>query len=212
MHTFSHLFIQLAIECKALSFGEFVLKSGRVSPYFFNAGAFSNGLALAKLAECYRLALNASDNGFDMVFGPAYKGIPLAAALACEYAHAEQRDLPWAYDRKEAKDHGEGGVLVGAPLNGRVVIIDDVISAGTSARYATDLIRSSGAEVACVLIALDRQERGQSELSARQQLEQDNIPVVSIATLDDLVHYLDNNPEMLDYRTAMLDYRAKWGI
>ena len=211
MQTFSRAFIELAIECNALSFGEFVLKSGRVSPYFFNAGAFSRGLALAKLAECYRLALNASGCSFDMVFGPAYKGIPLAAALACEYARAEQRDLSWAYDRKEVKDHGEGGVLVGAPLNGKVVIIDDVISAGTSARYATNLIRTSGAEVACVLIALDRQERGQSELSARQQLEQDGIPVVSIANLDDLIGYLDSTPKMLDYRAAMLDYRAKWG-
>ncbi len=185
-------FFKLALAKGTLRFGEFTLKSGRVSPYFFNAGGFDDGESLERLAACYATAIIEARINFDMLFGPAYKGIPLAAAIAMALHQGHSRNIPFAYNRKEAKDHGEGGVLVGAPLRGRVLITDDVISAGTSVRESIDLIRNAGAVPAGVAIALDRQERGMGEKSAAQEVESKfRLPVVSIAGLDDLIRYLD---------------------
>jgi orotate phosphoribosyltransferase len=184
-------FFELALRKGNLRFGEFTLKSGRISPYFFNAGGFDDGESLGKLAECYADAILGSGISFDMLFGPAYKGIPLAAATAVALSQRHSKNVAYAYNRKEAKDHGEGGVIVGAPLAGRVLIIDDVISAGTSARESIELIEGAGAQVAGVAIALDRQERGQGELSAVQELRRAHgIPCVAIATLNDLIGFL----------------------
>ncbi len=192
MQVWSQQFIEEAIRCEALRFGEFTLKSGRHSPYFFNVGQFNSGRLLRVLSHCYRQALQASGIEYDMLFGPAYKGIPLAAALACAIDEHEQHEVPYAYDRKEAKRHGEGGRLIGAPIGGAVVIVDDVISAGTSARYSADLIRQAGGRVAALLVALDRQERGQSTtITASAELEQSGIPVIAIATLADVMNHLD---------------------
>lgn len=189
-------FFKLALRKGNLRFGEFTLKSGRVSPYFFNAGGFDDGESLAELADCYAEAIVDSEIHFDMLFGPAYKGIPLAAATAISMSRRYQRNVPYAFNRKEAKDHGEGGVIVGAELAGRVLIVDDVISAGTSARESIELIESSGARPAGVAIALDRQERGEGERSATAELTRTfGIPCVSIATLDDLIAYLTHDLE-----------------
>jgi orotate phosphoribosyltransferase len=205
-------FLQLALRVQALRFGQFTLKSGRVSPYFFNAGAFCTGAALAGLARAYAATLQASGVQIDVLFGPAYKGIPLVAALACALVEQGQ-DLPYAYNRKEAKDHGEGGVFVGAPLRGRVLIVDDVISAGTSVRESVALIRAQGAEPAAVLIALDRQERGQHELSAAQEVQQQfGIPVLAVAGLDDLLALTERDPTLAPYRAALAQYRADYGV
>ncbi len=218
-------FIRFAHKSDVLRFGEFKLKSGRVSPYFFNAGLFSDGLKLGALAEFYaRTLLDAERKGriaFDMLFGPAYKGITLASATAVALARHE-RNVAFAFNRKEAKDHGEGGVIVGAPLAGRVVIVDDVISAGTSVRESVDLIRAAGAEPAGVLIALDRRERGGdaervTARSAVQEVEQDmGIPVVSIAGLEDVLAFLDSGTEaataLADHRQPIADYRARYGV
>jgi len=191
MQDYKRQFFELALRKGNLRFGEFTLKSGRVSPYFFNAGGFDDGASLAELSECYADTIVDSGVEFDMLFGPAYKGIPLAAATAVALATRHSRNVPYAYNRKEAKDHGEGGVVVGAPLQGRVLIIDDVVSAGTSARESIELIRAAGAELAGVAIALDRQERGQGELSATQELSgSHHVPCIAIATLDDLIAYL----------------------
>ncbi len=207
-------FLELAVTVQALRFGDFTLKSGRQSPYFFNAGQFCSGNALHQLCKCYRQALKHAGIEFDMLFGPAYKGIPLAAALASEYAlpreNDQPRDIPWAYNRKEVKDHGEGGNLVGAPLSGRVVIIDDVVSAGTSAREAVSFIQAAGAQPAALLVALDREERGQGELSAKQELAKDGIPVISIARLQDLIGFLGQAKNLQQHRQAMLDYQTLW--
>jgi len=217
MQAWSQQFIEEAIRCEALRFGEFTLKSGRQSPYFFNAGQFSSGRSLHILSHCYRQALQASGIAHDMLFGPAYKGIPLAAALACAMHEHEQRDLPYAYDRKEAKQHGEGGQLVGAPIQGKVVIIDDVVSAGTSARYSAELIRHAGGTVAGLLVALDRQERGQSAtITASAELAQDAIPVIAIATLADVIAYLDTHQgesKQLNsaLHKAVAQYQQSWG-
>lgn len=205
-------FLRLALQANALGFGEFTLKSGRISPYFFNAGRFDSGAALAALAGCYADALEAAGVGFDVVFGPAYKGIPLATALACEYAR-RGRDLPLAFNRKEAKDHGEGGSLIGAPLQGRVLILDDVISAGTSVRESVSLIREAGAEPAGVVIALDRMERGVSEHSAVQEVRASfGLPVLAVATLEDLIAYLSGSPELLTNLEAVRAYRDRYGV
>lgn len=191
MQDFKQRFFELALRKGNLRFGEFTLKSGRLSPYFFDAGGFDDGASLGELAACYADAIAESGVDFDMLFGPAYKGIPLAAATAVAFAQRQGRNVAYAYNRKEAKDHGEGGVLVGAPLAGRVLIIDDVISAGTSARDSIELIRQSGAEVAGIAIALDRQERGEGELSATQELSHRyGFPCIAIATLDDLIRFL----------------------
>lgn len=212
MSDFRRDFIAFAVEQNVLRFGEFITKAGRTSPYFFNAGLFYTGAALGSLSRFYAKAIEASGLQFDVLFGPAYKGITLAAATSVALADAG-RDTPFCYNRKEAKDHGEGGVLVGAPLKGRVLIIDDVISAGTSVRESVEMIRAAGAEPAGVVIALDRRERGQGELSAVQEVARDyGIPVISIASLDDLLTFLENKPEMVENRNRVEAYRTQYGI
>lgn len=210
-------FLELALAKGNLRFGRFTLKSGRVSPYFFNAGGFDDGASLAALADCYTDAIIASGVRFDMLFGPAYKGIPLAATVAVSFSKRHGRNVPFAYNRKEAKRHGEGGQLVGAPLRGRVLIVDDVISAGTSVRESVAWIRDAGAEPAAVAIALDRQERGQGPQSAAQEVEAEfGMPVVPIARLDDLLTWLErrspseNINEMIDI-AALRAYRERYG-
>jgi len=212
MIKFRQDFIRFAVQQKVLCFGEFKTKAGRISPYFFNAGLFNDGASLRNLSQFYAQAILASGIEFDMLFGPAYKGIPLAAGTAI--ALAEQgRNVPYCYNRKEAKDHGEGGKTVGANLHGRALIIDDVISAGTSVRESVELIRSAGAEPCGVVIALDRMERGQSELSAVQEVQSNyGIPVISIATLDDLLGYLQEESEMMQNLHATQSYRDKYGV
>ncbi len=208
----SREFIAFACELGVLRFGEFKTKAGRLSPYFFNAGLFNDGASLARLSAFYARRIAASNLAFDVLFGPAYKGIPLAAGTAMSLAGLG-RNTPYAYNRKEAKDHGEGGTLVGAKLDGRVLIIDDVISAGTSVRESVELIRAAGATPAAVIIALDRQEKGQGELSAVQEVEQNyGIPVISIARLADLIDYLSGHPELETHLAAVRDYRARYGI
>ena len=212
-------FIQFALEANVLSFGEFKTKAGRLSPYFFNAGGFNDGARLSALGRYYAKALQESGLQYDMLYGPAYKGITLAAATAIALA-ADGRNVPYAYNRKEAKDHGEGGSLVGAPVKGKVVIIDDVISAGTSVRESVKLIRDAGAEPAAVLIALDRMEKSGTateigDKSAVQAVEQEfGLPVVAIANLADLMAFLTNssNAELTNYLPAVKAYREKYGI
>ena len=208
---FSQDFIAFACNCGVLRFGEFTTKAGRKSPYFFNAGLFNDGASLGRLCDYYALTIQASGIEFDVLFGPAYKGIPLAAATAVALAHLGQ-NVPYAYNRKEAKDHGEGGTLVGAPVRGKVLIVDDVISAGTSVRESVDLIRAAGAEPVGVVIALDREERGQGALSAVQEVTQSYaIPVISVARLTDLIDYLGGNAELENNLAAVRDYRARYG-
>jgi orotate phosphoribosyltransferase len=209
---FRQEFIEFALGCKVLRFGEFTTKAGRLSPYFFNAGLFNDGQSLARLAEFYAKAAEAGGVGFDMLFGPAYKGIPLVAAISMALAQ-RGRNFPFAFNRKEAKDHGEGGSIVGAPLTGRVLIVDDVISAGTSVRESVELIRAAGAMPAGVLIALDRQERGLGELSAVQEVQRDyGIPVIAVAGLRDLMAYLEHHPEFSSHQTAVTRYREQYGV
>jgi orotate phosphoribosyltransferase len=208
----SREFIAFACELGVLRFGEFKTKAGRLSPYFFNAGLFNDGASLARLGDFYARRIMAAGLHFDVLFGPAYKGIPLAATTAMALA-SQGRNTAYAYNRKEAKDHGEGGTLVGAPLEGRVLIIDDVITAGTSVRESMELIRAAGATPAAVLIALDRQERGQGELSAVQEVERNfGIPVVSVASLTDLIDYLSGHPELENKLAAVRAYRALYGV
>lgn len=205
-------FIDLCLELGVLRFGEFKLKSGRTSPYFFNAGLFKSGRALAALGRHYAQAIQTANLGYDMLFGPAYKGIPLVATTAIALADQHGRDAPWAFNRKEAKDHGEGGTIVGTPLAGRVLIVDDVITAGTAIRESVNIIRSAGATPMGVLIALDRQERGQSERSAVQEVEQDlALPVTSIVKLQDLIAHVETHGEMAQL-DALRRYRAQYGI
>ena len=212
MHDYQREFIRFAIASDVLRFGSFTLKSGRDSPYFFNAGLFASGAALARLGRYYAAAIVDSGIGFDMLFGPAYKGIPLASATAVALADHHDRDLPYAFNRKEAKDHGEGGVIVGAPLAGRVLIIDDVISAGTSVRASLELIEAAGAQAAGVAIALDRQERGTGALSAVQQVESEyGLPVAAIVRLDQLVEYLAEDAAMTASLAAIQAYREHYG-
>ena len=208
-------FLQLALRADALRFGEFTLKSGRTSPYFFNAGRFDSGAALAELAGCYADAVDAAGLGFELLFGPAYKGIPLATALACEYAR-RGRDLPLAFNRKEAKAHGEGGTLIGAPLAGkRVLVVDDVITAGTAIREALDIIAAAGGIAAGIVIALDRQERVREEVaqSAAQAVATEHgIPVIAVAGLSDLLEFAGESADLVRQRDALLAYRARYGI
>ena len=205
-------FIEFALGCQVLRFGEFKTKAGRLSPYFFNAGLFNDGNSLGHLAEFYAKAAEAGGVHFHMLFGPAYKGIPLVATITMALAQ-RGRNFPFAYNRKEAKDHGEGGNIVGAPLSGRVLIVDDVISAGTSVRESVELIRAAGATPAGVLIALDRQERGQGELSAVQEVQRDyGIPVIAVAGLSDLMSFLAHHPEFAVHRDAVTRYREQYGI
>ncbi|MDF3193427.1 MULTISPECIES: orotate phosphoribosyltransferase [Pseudomonas] len=213
MQAYQRDFIRFAIERGVLRFGQFTLKSGRISPYFFNAGLFDSGLALAQLGRFYAAAVVDSGIDFDVLFGPAYKGIPLAATTAVALAEHHQRDMPWCFNRKEAKDHGEGGTLVGAPLAGRVLIIDDVITAGTAIREVMQIIQAQGAQAAGVLIALNRQERGKGELSAIQEVERDyGMPVVSIVSLEQVLEYLAEDAELKQYLPAVQAYRAEYGI
>lgn len=213
MKDYQHAFIEFALKTGVLRFGEFTLKSGRLSPYFFNSGLFNSGATLARLGRFYAQAISESDLDYDVLFGPAYKGIPLASTTVVALADQHNRDVPYVFNRKEKKDHGEGGQLVGAELQGKVLIIDDVISAGTSVGESVDIIRAAGAEPAGVIIALDRQERGQGELSAIQQVEQTHgIPVVSIICLNDLLSYLQDNAELQHYLPSVKAYREQYGV
>ena len=213
MHDYQRDFIELTLQRDVLRFGDFTLKSGRQSPYFFNMGRIDSGAALAQLGRAYAAAVVNSGIEVDMLFGPAYKGIALAAATAIALADQHARDLPWAYNRKEAKDHGEGGVLVGAPLKGRVLIVDDVMTAGTAVRESLALIRAQGATPAGVLIALDRQERGQGALSAAQEVTAEfGIPVIAITSLGDVLAYAGERPELAAEHARLVTYRERYGV
>ena len=212
MNKLSQAFIAFSIDQQVLKFGEFKTKAGRLSPYFFNAGLFNDGMSLLKLGEFYAQSIKKSHIQFDMLFGPAYKGITLAASIAIALAK-NGHNVPYAYNRKEAKDHGEGGVIVGAPLRGRVLIIDDVISAGTSVRESVELIKQQGATPCGVAIALDRQEKGLSDLSAVQEVMQSNqIPVCAIANLSDLLDYVSNQQDMAQHLLNIEAYRQQYGV
>lgn len=213
MRAYQKEFIDLALELEVLKFGEFTLKSGRQSPYFFNAGLFSSGYAAAKLGRFYAAAIADSGVKFDLLFGPAYKGIPLVALSAAALAEHQGVDAPYCFNRKEAKAHGEGGSIVGAPLEGRVLIVDDVITAGTAVREAYRLIVAAGAEVAGLVISLDRQERGQGSTSAVQELKESlGIPVISIVTLADLVETIETSTEYEAFLEPVLAYQRQWGV
>jgi orotate phosphoribosyltransferase len=209
---FRQEFIRFTVEQNVLRFGEFKTKAGRLTPYFFDAGLFYDGAALKSLAQFYAKAIGAAGIAFDMLFGPAYKGIPLVAAAAIALAEAG-RNVRYSFNRKEAKDHGEGGTVIGAPLAGRVLIVDDVISAGTSVRQSVNLIRASSAVPCGVVIALDRMERGSGNLSAAQEVHANyNIPVISVATLDDLMAYLRTAPQHAQHLAAVGRYREQYGV
>jgi len=206
-------FIELAINRQALKFGEFTLKSGRISPYFFNAGFFNQGEDLAVLGDCYANTLVSAGAEFDMLYGPAYKGIPLGCTTAISLARRHDRSVPFCYNRKEVKDHGEGGQLVGAPLSGNVLIVDDVITAGTAIRESIEVIHAAGAKPSGVLVALDRQEKGAGELSAIQEVvKQYNLPVYAIIDLDDLHNYIKSQPDLQQYLEAINDYQGQYGV
>ncbi len=205
-------FIRFALDTGVLRFGEFTLKSGRQSPYFFNSGLFDSGASLARLASFYAQAIQDSGIEFDLLYGPAYKGIPLVAAIAVELATTHRRDLPYCFNRKEPKDHGEGGITVGAPLRGRVLIVDDVISAGTSVRESVAIINAAGAQAVAVSVSLDRQERGQGGISTLSELQAElNLDVVSIASLGDLIEFLRNQPDMASGLASLEAYRKDYG-
>jgi orotate phosphoribosyltransferase len=213
MKPYQKQFIEFALETGVLRFGSFTLKSGRTSPYFFNSGLFNTGASLARLGRFYAQAITESTLQYDILFGPAYKGIPLASTTVIALADHHQRDVPYAFNRKEKKDHGEGGQLVGAELVGKVLIIDDVISAGTSVGESVDIINAANAIPAGVIIALDRQEQGQDSRSAIQQVEaKHKISVVSIIGLNDLLSYLQNNAELANYLPAVEAYRLQYGV
>jgi len=213
MKDYQHDFIDFAIQAGVLRFGEFTLKSGRISPYFFNAGLFNTGEHIARLGRCYAQAIIDSGVSFDVLFGPAYKGIPLATAASIALADHHSCNVPWCFNRKEAKDHGEGGNLIGAVLTGRVLVIDDVITAGTAIRESVDIIQAAGASLAGVVIALDRQERGQGERSAIQEVEDAlGITVVSIVRLEHLLEYLASQPDRGDDVARIEAYRAQYGV
>jgi orotate phosphoribosyltransferase len=211
MHAYQSRFVEYCLQRGALKFGEFTLKSGRISPYFFNAGIFNRGADLAALAEFYADAIEHGNIEFDLLFGPAYKGIPLAAITASALYQKHRRDIPYAFNRKETKDHGEGGNTVGAEIRGRVMIIDDVITAGTAIRESIELITALGAEVCAVTIALDRQEKGAGELSAIQELEQQGLRVISIVKLDHVLEYLQTSGDS-EHRLSIEAYRDRYGI
>ncbi len=212
MQDFRREFLEFALERQVLRFGEFKTKAGRLSPYFFNAGLFNDGESLGKLGQFYAKAILSSKVDFDMIFGPAYKGIPLAAATSIALA-TMGKNLPYAFNRKEAKDHGEGGTTVGAPLSGKVLIIDNIISAGTSVRESVEIIERAGATPCGVVIALDRMEKGLGEKSAsREVYDRHGIPVISIANLDDLLSYLDSHPDMNQNLIRVQNYRDQYGV
>jgi len=213
MRAYQKEFIDLALELGVLRFGEFTLKSGRVSPYFFNAGLFNTGYAAARVGRYYAAAISDAGVEFDMIFGPAYKGIPLAALTAAALAEHYDIDVPYCYNRKEAKAHGEGGSVVGGPLAGRVLIVDDVITAGTAVRDAYRVITSNGAQIAGLAISLDRQERGEGALSAVQELKSTlGIPVISIVQLDDLIDTLEESADYAEYLEPVMAYRRRYGV
>ncbi|MBA5808243.1 orotate phosphoribosyltransferase [Morganella morganii] len=213
MKAYQREFIELAMKKQVLKFGEFTLKSGRKSPYFFNAGLFNTGRDLAQLGRFYAAALCDSGVQYDVLFGPAYKGIPIATTTAVALAEHHDLDMPYCFNRKEAKDHGEGGTLVGSPLNGRIVVVDDVITAGTAIRESMEIIRQNNATLAGVMLSLDRQEKGKGELSAVQEVERDyGCQVFSIITLNDLISYLAEDPQMDAHLQAVRAYREQYGI
>ncbi|WP_428773726.1 orotate phosphoribosyltransferase [Vibrio sp.] len=213
MKAYQREFIEFALEKQVLKFGEFTLKSGRKSPYFFNAGLFNTGRDLARLGRFYAAALADSGLQFDVLFGPAYKGIPIAATTAVALADHHDIDTPYCFNRKEAKDHGEGGNLVGSPLEGRIMLVDDVITAGTAIRESMQIIQANGADLAGVLVAIDRQEKGKGELSAIQEVERDfGCAVISIISLSDLVSYLEERGDDEQNLAAVKAYRAEYGI
>lgn len=213
MESYKIEFIKFALSRNVLKFGEFALKSGRKSPYFFNAGLFSTGADLARLGEFYAKAIQSSAVDFDVIFGPAYKGIPIATSVSIALFNQFNRDTPVCFNRKEAKDHGEGGNLVGSALQGRVMLVDDVITAGTAIRESMEIIQANGATLAGVLISLDRQERGRGEISAIQEVERDyGCKVISIITLKDLIAYLEEKPEMAEHLAAVRAYREAFGV
>ena len=213
MQDYQKDFIEFALKNDVLRFGEFTLKSGRISPYFFNAGLFNSGEALAKLGQYYAAAIKESGVKFDVLFGPAYKGIPLATTCAVALYEHQNTDIPYSFNRKEAKAHGEGGNIVGAALEGDILIIDDVITAGTAIRESMDMIATAGAKPAGVIIALDRQEKGTGELSAIQEVEQQyTIPVLSIIKLEHLITYIEGNPDFAQYLDKVKAYREQYGI
>lgn len=213
MQDYQRSFIDFAIKQQVLCFGEFTLKSGRISPYFFNAGLFNSGAALAQLGRFYASAIQASGIKYDVMLGPAYKGIPLVATTAVALANEYHLDIPYVFNRKEKKQHGEGGQLVGAPMRGRILIIDDVITAGTAIREVMQLIKQNGATPAAVVIALNRQEKGQGQLSAIQEVERDfGIPVISIINLNDLVDYFNEREDVSGLLEDLQTYRARYGV
>jgi len=206
-------FIEFAIEHNVLCFGEFTLKSGRLSPYFFNSALFNDGMSLALLGRFYASAIQAANIEYDMLFGPAYKGIPLASAVAMALADDYDINMPYCFNRKEAKDHGEGGTTLGAPLHGKILIIDDVISAGTSVNLSVEIIKQAGATTAGATIALDRQERGEGKLSAAQEVEQRHqIKVISIITLENMIEYLEKTPGVSENLGKIKRYRESYGV
>ena len=213
MKAYQREFIEFALEKQVLKFGEFTLKSGRKSPYFFNAGLFNTGRDLARLGRFYAAALADSGIEFDVLFGPAYKGIPIATTTAVALADHHNLDTPYCFNRKEAKDHGEGGNLVGSALEGRIMLVDDVITAGTAIRESMQIIQSNGADLAGLLVAIDRQEKGKGDLSAIQEVERDfGCAVISIVSLGDLVSYLEEQGDATEHLAAVKDYRAEFGI
>jgi orotate phosphoribosyltransferase len=205
-------FIELALAHDVLRFGTFTLKSGRTSPYFFNAGALDTGAGLAELGRAYAATIQESGVELDVLLGPAYKGIPIASATAVQLAEVHGRDVPWCFNRKEPKDHGEGGLIVGAPLTGRVLVVDDVITAGTAIREVVEIVRDAGAEIAGIVVAIDRQERGTGDRSAVQQVEQElDVEVHAIVTLDDVVEYVETTGEHAEHLDAIRAYRDEYG-
>ncbi|WP_143168111.1 orotate phosphoribosyltransferase [Jatrophihabitans endophyticus] len=213
MPDYKREFIEFALGHDVLRFGEFTLKSGRVSPYFFNAGLFNTGARLAGLGRYYAAAIDAATVEFDVLLGPAYKGIPIAAATAVQLAEQYDRDVPWAFNRKEAKDHGEGGTIVGTPLTGRVLLVDDVITSGAAIREVMTIVDASPARLAGVVVSVDRQERGTGTLSAIQELERERgVPVHAIVTVGDLVTYLRGTGRYAEHLAAMLAYRERYGV
>ncbi|MFU8785277.1 orotate phosphoribosyltransferase [Aliidiomarina sp.] len=213
MKEYQREFIEFALSKGVLKFGEFTLKSGRTSPYFFNAGLFNTGADLARLGRYYAAALEDSGIAYDVLFGPAYKGIPIASATVVSLYEHYKKDVPYCFNRKEKKDHGEGGNLVGSPLEGRIMLVDDVITAGTAIRESMDIVEANGASLAGVLIALDRQEKGRGELSAIQEVERDyKAPVIAIVTLGDIIEYLSQRPGNHEMLEKMQEYRVNYGI
>src|SRR5215207_2732398 len=213
MHDYQRGFIAFSLEHGVLRFGDFTLKSGRRSPYFFNAGLFNTGARLAGLGRYYASAVVESGADFDVMLGPAYKGIPIASAAAVQLAEQFDRDVPWCFNRKEAKDHGEGGVIVGSPLEGRVLIVDDVITSGAAIREVMELVDDAGAEVAGILVAVDRQERGRGDLSAIQEVERDfGVEVFSIIEFDQIIEYVEETGRHAEHLAAIRGYREEFGI